>query len=223
MAESGGRALRRGFSGNRPLPRHDDEDEDFAPPAQQPAGRHFPVTSNPSFQNILAGAYNSLPQGVRDSLPFGKDGSAGEQEEQKDKRGTASWAEVCFVYDIPGDDTDDGLVILGDGSMRRYIQCKGVNALLFDNPEKQQLARNFADFANSCDSDIQIIVKARNLPVDEYLSRYQILIKTEDDYLKWYAEYTDKWFRKIQDLQFVPQRDFYVVVSYQPPDCRTAT
>ena len=55
----------------------------------------------------------------------------------------------------------------------------------------------------------------------EYLSRYQILIKTDNDYLKWYADYTDKWFRRVQDVHFVPQRDFYVVVSYQPPDCKT--
>ena len=189
-------------------------------------GRSIPITSTPSFQNVWGGLYNSLPAMVRDMLPLGEepnsDGS-GPEEPVKDKRSGNSWQDVCFIYDIPGEDNDEGLVILADGSMRRYIQCKGVNALLFDEQDRNTLAQNFANFANSCDSDIQILVKARNLPVDEYLSRYQILLKTENEYLKWYADYTDKWFRRVQDLSFVPQRDFYVIVSYQPPDCKTNT
>lgn len=196
--------------------------------ANKPAivGRSIPITPTPSFQNIWGGLYNSLPAMVRDMLPLGEepnaDGSAPE-EIVKDRRGGNSWQDVCFIYDIPGEDNDEGLVILADGSMRRYVQCKGINALLFDEADRNTLAQNFANFANSCDSDIQILVKARNLPVDEYLSRYQSLIKTDNEYLKWYADYTDKWFRQIQDLSFVPQRDFYVVVSYQPPDCKTNT
>ncbi len=197
------------------------------------SGRTIPLTSEPSIQNVLGGFYNSLPPMVRELLPFGSTGGGsngnGDGEEDpggeppKDKRGETSWQDVCFVHSIPGDDQDEGLVVLADGSMRRYIICKGINALLFDEADREMMARNFAHFANSCDSDIQVIIKARNLPVDEYLSRYQILIKTENDYLKWYADYTDKWFRRVQDVHFVPQRDFYVVVSYQPPDCKTSS
>jgi TraG P-loop domain len=220
MTESSRRPLNGRF-GSQPLSRVGDG-------GTKPivTGRTIPMTSTPSFQNIWGGVYNSLPALVRDLLPIGEepnsDGSSPD-EPVKDKRGTNSWQDVCFIYDIPGEDGDQGLVILADGSMRRYVQCKGVNALLFDEQDRNTLAQNFANFANSCDSDIQILVKARNLPVDEYLSRYQILLKTEDEYLKWYADYTDKWFRRVQDLQFVPQRDFYVIVSYQPPDCKTST
>ena len=221
MTESSRRPLNGRF-GSEPLGRSGDGG------ASKPiiTGRSIPITSTPSFQNIWGGLYNSLPAMVRDMLPLGEepnsDGS-GPEEPVKDKRGANSWQDVCFIYDIPGEDNDEGLIILADGSMRRYIQCKGVNALLFDEQDRNSLAQNFANFANSCDSDIQILVKARNLPVDEYLSRYQILLKTENEYLKWYADYTDKWFRRVQDLSFVPQRDFYVIVSYQPPDCKTNT
>jgi len=212
---------------------------------QDVKGRHIPLTAQPSIQNVAAGVFNGLPSFVRDLLPFGtttnggggKNGLEGDDggeggggegggaggKPPKDKRGETSWQDVCFIYSIPGDDADEGLVVLADGSMRRYIICKGINALLFDEGDREMMARNFMQFANSCDSDIQIIIKARNLPVDEYLSRYQILIKTDNDYLKWYADYTDKWFRRVQDVHFVPQRDFYVVVSYQPDDCRTSS
>jgi hypothetical protein len=197
----------------------DPYDEDLS---NIPVGRTIPITPGASASNIFAGLYNSLPPQLRDMFPMGRDPGS-DEEEPKDKRGTTSWQDVCFIYDIPGEDTDEGLVILADGSMRKYCICKGVNALLFDEADREMMARQFAAFANSCDSDIQILIKARNLPVDEYLSRYQILLKTENDYLKWYADYTDKWFRRVQDVHFVPQRDFYIVVSYQPPDCKTAT
>ena len=188
------------------------------------SGRTIPLTPDPSIHNVLGGIYNSLPPMVRDLLPFGsevggngngngnneggEDEVGGGSEPPKDKRGETSWQDVCFIHSIPGDDQDEGLVVLADGSMRRYIICKGINALLFDEADRELMARNFAHFANSCDSDIQVIIKARNLPVDEYLSRYQILIKTDNDYLKWYADYTDKWFRRVQDVHFVPQTRF---------------
>lgn len=198
-------------------------DDDRLPAIPRPTGKQLPTTSGPSMQNVVAGFYNSLPTTVRDMLPFGSNTPDTEEPEElpKDKRGNTSWQDVCFIHSIPGDDGDEGLVVLADGSMRRYISCKGINALLFDEGDREQLARLFANFANTCDSDIQIIIKARNLPVDDYLSRYQKHVKTDNDYLKWYADYTDKWFRRVQDVSFVPQRDFFVVVSFRPPDCKT--
>ena len=133
---------------------------------------------------------------------------------------SASWQEVCFIHSIPGDEQDDGLLVLCDGTLRKAVQVKGINALLSDEFDREKLAREFASLANSIDADIQILVCSRNLPVDEYLSRYQNQIDTEDPYLQWYAEYTDTWFRRMQDLHFVPQRDFYLIVSYSPPDVK---
>ena len=163
--------------------------------------------------------YNQLPMLLRDTLPFGQESQqaeSGEDGPPKDRRGEASWQDVCFLHSIPGEDEEEGLVVLADGSMRKYLGVKGINVLLFDDVDRELMARQFSNFVNSCESDIQIIIKSRHLSVDEYLSRYQKTILSDNDYLKWYADYTDKWFRRIQDVHFVPQRDFYVVVSYQP-------
>lgn len=191
---------------------------------QGSSGRIIPTTSTPSLQNIFAGFYNNLPALLRDTLPFGTTdpggGSSGDDGPPTDKRGEASWQDVCFLHSIPGEDEEEGLVVLADGSMRKYLSVKGINVLLFDDADREQMARQFANFVNSCESDIQIIIKSRHLSVDEYLSRYQKTIISDNEYLKWYADYTDKWFRRIQDVSFVPQRDFYVVISYQPPDCK---
>lgn len=215
----------------------DDDDDDFDEPrgrgrgkgrqsSDSPSveGRYIPLTPGPSLNNILAGFYNGLPAQLRDLLPIGQEPAqegGSDDDPPPDKRGATSWQDVCFIYSIPGEDEEDGLVVLSDGSFRKYIACKGINALLFDEADRETMARTFANFANSCESDIQIIIKSRNVSVDEYLSRYQILLKTDNDYLKWYADYTDKWFRRVQDVTFVPQREFYIVISYHPPDCKS--
>ncbi|MDZ4834159.1 MAG: ATP-binding protein [Candidatus Melainabacteria bacterium] len=208
-------------SGSQKKGRRRSEEEQ---PPQSQSGRVLPTTPDPSLQNIFAGMYNQLPTLLRDTLPFGQEhqqaDSVGEDGPPKDRRGEASWQDVCFLHSIPGEDEEEGLVVLADGSMRKYLAVKGINVLLFDDVDREQMARQFSNFVNSCESDIQIIIKSRHLSVDEYLSRYQKTILSDNEYLKWYADYTDKWFRRIQDVSFVPQRDFYVVISYQPPDCK---
>ncbi|MBY0359000.1 MAG: ATP-binding protein [Candidatus Obscuribacterales bacterium] len=181
--------------------------------------------SSGSEPGLLNGLVSGLPSMVRELLPFGSNlsGDGEEGGPPKDRRGTASWQDVSFIHSVPGEDGDEGLLVLADGTLRKIIACKGINALLFDEDERERLSREFASLANSIDSDIQIIVTSRNLSVDEYLSRYQKEIKTDNEYLRWYADYTDKWFRRVQDVTFVPQRDFYVVVSFQPDDCRNQT
>jgi hypothetical protein len=194
--------------------------------SEQPSisGKSMRMTPNPSFNNVVAGFFNQLPEALRNMLPLGEAEGTNENADgapPPDRRGGSSWQDVSFIYSIPGEDEEEGLVVLCDGSFRKYIACKGINALLFDEADREMMARTFANFANSCDSDIQIIIKSRNLSVDEYLSRYTILLKTDNDYLKWYADYTDKWFRRVQDVTFVPEREFYIVISYHPPDCKT--
>lgn len=132
-----------------------------------------------------------------------------------------NWCDATFIHAIPGTDAEPGVVVLADGTMRAVVSCTGINALLFDPEERDRLGQELANLANSIDFDIQIVVTSRNLPVDEYLSRYQSQINTKDEFLRWYANHTDHWFRGMQEITYVPLREFYVIVSYIPPDCKT--
>ena len=131
-----------------------------------------------------------------------------------------SWSEVCFIQAIPGEEGDDGVLVLADGSLRQVVSCRGINSLLFDPEERDRLAQDLANLANIIDFDIQILVTSKNLPVDEYLSKYQSQVVCKDDFLRWYANYTDRWFRSMQEITYVPQREFYIVVEHQPADTR---
>jgi type IV secretory pathway VirB4 component len=202
----------------------------FEPPStvQRGADRDDRASSSAAPPGLFGALYQALPPMVRDLLPFSApSGSGGDEESDgpptSERANLPSWQDVCFIHSIPGDEDDEALVVLADGSMRKFISCKGINALLYDEAERELLARQFAALANSCDSDIQILVTSRNLSVDAFLSKYQNSLKTDNEYLKWYADYTDKWFRRVQEVHFVPQRDFYVIVSYIPPDCKGLT
>ena len=195
-------------------PDNDNDDDD------KPSRKAAPQNGGPF--GALLGA---LPPALKELMPFNTTSNQSEQDGNgppKDKRGSTSWQDICFIHSIPGEDDDEGLLVLADGSMRKFISCKGINALLFDEADRERLARDFANMANTIDSDIQVIVTSRNLSIDEYLSRYQNQIKTDNEYLRWYANYTDTWFRRIQDVHFVPQRDFYIVVSFHPPDSKSS-
>src|SRR5579883_1211102 len=199
MSRSSRVSALRGASGSRRQERSGSQKklkrqaEEGAPAGGQIEGRHIPVTPGMSLSNVVAGFYNALPAELRNNLPFGVDGGGGgggdgtggaDDGPPKDKRGEASWQDVCFIHSIPGEDEEEGLVVLGDGSMRKYMTLKGINVLLFDDADRDQMARGFANMVNSCESDVQIIIKSRHLSVDEYLSRYQVHIKSDNEYLK---------------------------------------
>ncbi len=130
----------------------------------------------------------------------------------------ANWQDILFVQSILADEKGEGVVVLTDGSLRKYISVTGINLLLSDEFDRELLARQFGNLFDSVECDMQVLVKSRNLPVEEYLEQYQMHVKTDDLYLRRYAEYTDNWFREEQSLRFIPQREFYLLLSFQPPD-----
>src|SRR5262249_3965486 len=146
MSRSGRMSALRGAQGSRERSgsqkrtRRKDEGGDEGEVKNKVVGKSLPLTPTPSLQNVIAGFYNALPAVLRDSLPIGQDQSdastAAEDGPPKDRRGEASWQDVCFIHSIPGEDEEQGLVVLADGSMRKYISLKGINVLLFDDTDR---------------------------------------------------------------------------------------
>lgn len=172
-------------------------------------------------EGLLGSLFGSLPPVIRELLPL-PPSNVTPAAAPVQREGT-SWQDVCFIHSIPGDENDQGLLVLADGTMRKYINCKGVNALLFDEAERERMSKQFVSLLDACETDIQLIIKSRSFSVDDYLSKHMIPVKTDVEYLRWYADFTDKWYRRIQAVHQIPHRDFYVVVSYQPSDCRNKT
>src|SRR5277367_6057376 len=70
----------------------------------------------PSFQNFLGSFYSGLPPMLQNLLPFSPPtGGEPVDDAPKDKRGQTSWQDVSFIHSIPGEDNEEGLVVLADG------------------------------------------------------------------------------------------------------------
>ena len=119
------------------------------------------------------------------------------------------------THTVREDAYGDGVVELADGTLKKYIECQGLNVLLWDEKQRESLARSFAHLANSLDTDIQVLVTSRSEPIEQELKRYPTHPGC-DEYIEWYAKYTRKWFDRTQELYFVPHRRFYIVISHAP-------
>lgn len=140
---------------------------------------------------------------------------------RREKSIFGNWNDVCHIHAMPGSSANGpALVVMSDGSLRQIIALKGVNAMLSDEADREYLADKFAALACALDCDVQVVASSRNLPVDEYLSRYQMHVQTDDTFLLWLYDYTNKWFRRVQQVTFVPHREFYLVISWIPEDSK---
>jgi hypothetical protein len=98
-------------------------------------GRSSGASSPPP--GLMNSLYGALPQVVRELLPFGPSHQVEEDGPPKDaKRDVASWQDVCFIHAIPGEDEDEGLVVLGDGT-RPNANCWPDNSPPWQTPAIQ--------------------------------------------------------------------------------------
>lgn len=121
---------------------------------------------------------------------------------------------IPFVAEMPGDNDDPGLVVLADGSIKRILKISGQN-LSFLAAEHEEIAATFEKMLACVQqgSELQLLSITRPLDHNRYIDTYLEMRASENEYLDWYADYTSKWFRRVCDITFVPQKDFYVIVS----------
>lgn len=118
------------------------------------------------------------------------------------------------VYSIPGNDSDDALIELTDGSVRRLIQINGT-PIPFDTSDLNHLELVVERLLHCLDkrSTLQLLAINRPVDVDDYLENKLNITPKDNPYLEWYADYTKKWFRRVCDVSMVANKTFYLVVG----------
>ncbi len=115
------------------------------------------------------------------------------------------------------DEIREGIIVLKNGSLRAVLMCGSRNLELESMDSQNAVISAYADFVNSFDWPIQIIVHSRKLDINPYLLNLEEKLKTqENELLKIQtAEYID-FIRNFVTLTDIMIKRFYVGVPFDP-------
>lgn len=115
----------------------------------------------------------------------------------------------------------DGLLMLPGNEYRAVLQASSVNFELKSEEEQDALIETYQSFLNSLDCDLQVIVRIRELDMDNYLAALQERLAGEKEaiyrtQLENYSEFVQGLIRNNKILT----RHFYVIVPYTAKDSK---
>lgn len=111
----------------------------------------------------------------------------------------------------------DNILILPDNQFRMIIETSSINFELKSEEEQDVLIDNFQNFLNSLPSSLQILIRIREVDIDNYLERVGESKIHEKE--KVYKNQIDNYQEFIQKLVIgnkILARRFYVVIPYTP-------
>ncbi len=113
----------------------------------------------------------------------------------------------------------DGVLILPGGKYRTLLEASSVNFELKSDEEQDVLIDNFQNFLNSLPYPIQILIRIREIDIDDYLNKLSEKGKSEKEkvYIKQIKNYS-KFVKKLVSGNKILSRRFYVVIPYESED-----
>lgn len=128
---------------------------------------------------------------------------------QKSKAKTSSRQQIKIK------EVKDSVLILPNNQYRSIIETSSVNFELKSEGEQDALIDNFQNFINSLPSQIQILIRVRELDIDRYIE--QILKDKDKEKSKVYKSQIENYCEFIKKLvsgNKILSRKFYIVVPY---------
>ena len=111
----------------------------------------------------------------------------------------------------------DGILVLPGGKYRTVLEASSVNFELKSDEEQDVLIDNFQNFLNSLPYPIQILIRIREIDIDDYLDKLKQKSKNEKEkvYIKQIKNYS-RFVKKLVSGNKILSRRFYVVIPYEP-------
>ncbi|MDO8443730.1 MAG: hypothetical protein Q7S78_01985 [Candidatus Azambacteria bacterium] len=111
----------------------------------------------------------------------------------------------------------DDIVILKDGGLRAVLMCGSRNLELESIDSQNAIISVYADFLNSFDWPLQIVVHSRKLDINPYLASLEEKLKVQDNELLKIqtAEYI-AFVRSFVTLSDIMIKRFYTVIPFDP-------
>jgi len=116
--------------------------------------------------------------------------------------------------DIKG--IEDNILLLPNHEYRLVLHVSSVNFELKSEDEQDALIETYQSFLNSLAGDLQIIVRVRELDIDEYVQNLESRLSSETEkvYVSQINNYTS-FVKTLIKSNRILSRQFYVVVSYK--------
>ena len=116
----------------------------------------------------------------------------------------------------------DGVVILKNGGLRAVLMCGSRNLELESTDSQTAIIGAYADFLNSFDWPLQIVIHSRKLDIGPHLSALEEKLKTQENELLRIqtAEYID-FMKSFTSLSNIMVKRFYTVIPFDPIESKT--
>lgn len=114
-------------------------------------------------------------------------------------------------------ETREDTVILKDGTLRGVLAVSSINFALKSEDEQNALISAYAQFLNSIDYPLQIVIQSRKLNVEDYLTRLKAAEKGQtNDLLRMQITDYISFVGELVELGEIMTKRFYIAVPYSP-------
>lgn len=113
----------------------------------------------------------------------------------------------------------DGVILLPNNQYRAVLETSSINFELKSEAEQDVIIDSFQNFLNSLSFPVQILVRVREIDIDQYIE--QILVKKDKENEEAYKTQIQNYSEFIRDLvsgNKILARHFYFVIAFVPDD-----
>jgi hypothetical protein len=110
---------------------------------------------------------------------------------------------------------EEDVLVLPHNKYRAILEVSAINLELKNDAEKDAIIETYESFLNSLPCEIQVLIKVRELDVDNYLERYaeREKVETEDVYITQLQSYQSFVRGLIKEYKILSRR-FFITVPY---------
>ena len=111
----------------------------------------------------------------------------------------------------------DGILILPHNEYRAILQVSSLNFELRSEEEQDAIIDTYESFLNSVGSNLQILVRTREIDMDKYLADLSERLDDEkEDIYRTQLQNYDEFIRSLITTNKILTRYFYIIVPYKP-------
>lgn len=129
---------------------------------------------------------------------------------------TKSQKKVSSRRQIAIKEVRDNILVLPNNEYRLVIETSSVNFELKSEDEQDVLIDSFQNFLNALPTTLQILVRVREVDIDQYIEQTLALKQTEKQ--KIYKDQIDNYSKFVKNLvsgNKILSRRFYIVIPYK--------